>query len=575
VDQVFNSISFIDKLKHVAIKEGEGIVKIIEHAPKNNEVVKKHEGWKIPKKDDEYINTKFLNSQEISNFIINLLNQKGKNEKNSPKDIMVLFRKRCEKIMHLKDILKQSNIPVSDSCKINFSDDLIILDLLIIIKFFLLPEDNLNLVSLLKSVFFKLSFDRNNQNIWDRVQIFYPEMAKKLIKFKCDFEEESLYDFYNELLYSYKFIKNFYQEFGLNCHEIIDIFLEKVSEFEKLLLGNKQIFIEWIQDNSEIILDNSNLDGIKLMTVHSAKGLQSPIVILADAGDSENMPNESYFWYKNNLIIPNFNEYKSQKIHQIQNERKNELKKESLRLLYVAITRAESELYVFGESKNKKDSWFNIAKNALGDNFIKYSDIKIKEPKYIFDKLECEDNNIPNYFNENYVLDAVKQNEIASNKEQIFSDIAIIRGNFIHKILCDISKICKTDIEEYITSLAYDENFDLLPKNDVDEIILITEDILKKFPNIFARNVFSEVSVANLAKNSKSILKIDKLIIQDNQIEIIEIKTDKSKAISKNNTPSEYSNQLNIYKKCISKIYPDIKVICKILSFYQKEMITL
>ncbi len=583
VDQVFNSISFIDKLKHIAIKEGKGIVKIIEHLPNSNKVVKKDEGWKIPKKDDEYINTKFLNSQEISNFIINLLNQKNTSEKKIPKDIMVLFRKRCEKMKYLKDSLKQNNVPVSDSCKINFSDDLIILDLLAIVKFFLLPEDNLNLVSLLKSVFFKfsekdifkLSFDRNNQNIWDRVQIFYPEVAKELIKFKCDFEEESLHGFYNKLLYSYKFIKNFYQEFGRNCHEIIDIFLEKVSEFEKLLLGNKQIFIEWIQDNSEIILDNSNLDGIKLMTVHSAKGLQSPIVILADAGDSENMPNESYFWYKNNLIISNFNEYKSKKIHQIQNERKNELKKESLRLLYVAMTRAESELYIFGEGKNKKDSWFNIAKNALGENFIKYSDLKIKEPKYIFDKLECEDNNIPNYFNENYVSNAVEQNDIASTKEQIFSDIAVIRGNFIHKILCDIAKICKTDIEEYITSLAYDDNFDLLPKNDVNEIIQITADILKKFPNIFARNVFSEVSIANLAKNSKAILKIDKLIIKEKQIEIIEIKTDKSKAISKNNIPSEYSKQLNIYKRCVSNIYSNKKVICKILSFYQKEIIIL
>ena len=151
VDQVFNSISFIDKLKHSAIKGGKGVVKIIEHLPKIDKVIKQDKGWKIPQKDEKYINTKFQNSQEISNFIIHLLNRYNQSEKIVPNDIMVLFRKRCEKMKHLKDILKQKNIPVSDSCKINFSDDLIILDLLAIVKFFLLPEDDLNLISLLKS----------------------------------------------------------------------------------------------------------------------------------------------------------------------------------------------------------------------------------------------------------------------------------------------------------------------------------------------------------------------------------------------------------------------------------------
>ena len=68
----------------------------------------------------------------------------------------------------------------------------------------------------------------------------------------------------------------------------------------------------------------------------------------------------------------NVNEYKNHTIKEIINQRKVKLKQESLRLLYVAMTRAEDELYIFGESGNKKDSWYSIAKTILADNFVKY-----------------------------------------------------------------------------------------------------------------------------------------------------------------------------------------------------------
>ena len=584
VDKVFNSIDFINKLNHIAIKKGTGVVKIIEHSITPSKEVSEKNCWKIPEKNEDFFDNKLFNAEEIANFISYLLNRNHANCKVAHKDIMVLFRKRCEKMKHLIQILKQNNIPISEENKINFSDDIIILDLLSIVKFFLLPEDNFNLVCLLKAAFFnfteeqifKISYDRKKQNVVDILQKLHPKTSKLLQELEESYKNLSLYDFYIHILYQKKFINNFYEEFGNNCQEIIDIFLDKISEFEKQLLGDKEVFLEWLQYNSDINVDNNNLKGVKIITVHAAKGLQSPTIILADAGDSENMPNENFFWHNERLIIPNVSEYKNSKIKEIVNDRKIKLKQESLRLLYVAMTRAEDELYVFGENGNKQDSWYNITKTILPNNFIKYSEFGISNQQNIEDNNLVSTNiELPHYFREDYVVENIEKKEIASLEKQLYSDLSVTIGNFIHKILSDAPKIPMQNLVNYIKNLSNNSLFNTIPNREIIEISLLTKDIMDKFPNIFKNEVLSEVSVNNLAKKSDTIIKIDKLIVEDNHVEIIEIKADKAKILSNSNLPVEYIRQLEIYKKCISYIYPNKKITCKILSFYQKELICL
>ena len=584
VDKVFNSIDFINKLNHIAIKKGIGVVKVVEHSIAPSKKINEKNCWQIPEKDEDFFDSKLFNAEEIANFILHLLSHTHSNCKVIHKDIMVLFRKRCEKMKHLIQILKQSNIPVSEENKINFSDDIIILDLLSIVKFFLLPEDNFNLVCLLKSAFFnftekqifEISYDRNHQNIIDVLQKLHPKTSQLLQELEESYKNLSLYDFYIHILYQKKFINTFYQEFGTNCQEIIDIFLDKISEFEKQLLGGKEVFLEWLQYNSDITVDNNNSKGVKVITVHAAKGLQSPIIILADAGDSENMPNENFFWHNERLIIPNVSEYKNSKIKEITNERKIKLKQESLRLLYVAMTRAEDELYIFGENGNKQDSWYNITKTILPNNFVKYSEFGISNQKNIEDdNLVSTNIELPHYFKEDYVVENIKKKEIASLEKQLYSDLSVARGNFIHKILSDAPKIPMQYLVNYIKNLANNSSFNLIPNKEIEEISLLTTDIMHKFPYIFKNEVLSEVSISNLAKKSNTIIKIDKLIVDADCVEIIEIKADKAKILSNSNLPIEYIRQLETYKKSISYIYPNKKITCKILSFYQKELIFL
>ena len=95
------------------------------------------------------------------------------------------------------------------------------------------------------------------------------------------------------------------------------------------------------------------------MTVHSAKGLQAPVVILADASESENLPSDTVFWHEGKPLISNAL-INDTTMKSIKNEYKEKLKEESMCLLYVAMTRAGDELYACGQENKSQDSWYKI-----------------------------------------------------------------------------------------------------------------------------------------------------------------------------------------------------------------------
>lgn len=582
VDRIFNSIRFTHNLNHIAVKDGVGKVQVIEHSYQEPERIKEV-GWALPQKEKSVSEKRQHNSEELADFVEHLLSRGDV----KPNDIMVLFRKRGERIGYFIEALKEKNISVSQTDKLEFAENLLILDLLSVIKFCLLPEDDLNLACLLKSSFFhfteeelfKISYKRGEESIWDVLQKFEVDVSQFLLKLREEYKGSSIYQFYTNLLYRHKFIMKLRDEFGVASQEIVDLFLDKVLEFEAKHQSGGQSFLEWIKDNSYIAIKNDHIDGVKVITAHSAKGLQSPIVIIADASDSENSPADPYCWYNDRLIIQYSNKYEINMIAKIKQERNAKVKQESLRLLYVAMTRAENELYIFGDAKSKEDSWYSIARNILSEHFIKYAQTTRDKPAIALNPKEENDDSIilPDFLTEGYVSQKIERNfQIASEEAQIYSDLSVTRGNFIHKILSDIAKISEQDIERYVKCIANTENFKILSDKEVDEIIGITKSIIQKFPDVFyGDNVVSEMSLKSDVEGGAISAKIDKLIINENSICIIEIKADKSKQITIDSIPYEYKRQLEIYKKCISLVYPNKNITCKLLSFYQRKLLEL
>jgi ATP-dependent helicase/nuclease subunit A len=165
---------------------------------------------------------------------------------------------------------------------------------------------------------------------------------------------------------------------GQEARDPIDELLNAALEFERVAIPSLQRFLDWFdRGDVEIVRDPSQpLDAVRVMTAHGAKGLQAPLVILADAtADPEARPRSTLDWQADqDTKLPVFRPRKEQRsgvlAEAITTADARELA-EHWRLFYVAATRAEERLEIAGSlgprSKGvpSENSWYAVAEAAL------------------------------------------------------------------------------------------------------------------------------------------------------------------------------------------------------------------
>jgi len=275
-----------------------------------------------------------------------------------PQDIMILLRKRSILQDHLVAALKLKNIPISNLASKSFGNSIYIYDLLAALRFISQPFDKMNLVALLKAhpfnytdhYIFELCRD-GSVDIYSKIrdiQLIDMIMHQaKLLDLKefCQWYLDQVYRIENKETTRFKnYILTYYQT--TNPFKIsVQHFIIWLSE----LIGNKQ----------QKLYDNNS---IRITTIHSAKGLEAPVVILADPYKSNKTFNNK-FAYADNICLLN-SKHASQKVKSIIKRDELSLRMENIRLLYVAMTRPKNELHVFG-TYNSQDSWYSLIKSTI------------------------------------------------------------------------------------------------------------------------------------------------------------------------------------------------------------------
>jgi ATP-dependent helicase/nuclease subunit A len=148
-----------------------------------------------------------------------------------------------------------------------------------------------------------------------------------------------------------------------------------------------QGFLEWLErDDFEIARDPSAPhDAVRVMTVHGAKGLQAPLVILADAAfDPDKTPARSVALTLDDIgSVPIFRPRKDERIglldHAVRTAETRD-REEHWRLLYVAATRAEEMLVIGGalgpamRGAPPAQSWYAALDAVLADMGADWAD---------------------------------------------------------------------------------------------------------------------------------------------------------------------------------------------------------
>jgi len=162
--------------------------------------------------------------------------------------------------------------------------------------------------------------------------------------------------------------------------------------FEREATPTLQLFLDWFdRDEVEVTRDPSApLDAVRVMTVHGAKGLQAPLVILADAtGDPGASPRGTIDWpiEEEGDPLPVFRPRKAELAGSLAEAlaavEKRE-REEHWRLLYVALTRAEEYLVIGGalgpraRGQPPAESWYA----ALGAALSSLGAEEVEDPRW-------------------------------------------------------------------------------------------------------------------------------------------------------------------------------------------------
>ncbi|MED1576223.1 helicase-exonuclease AddAB subunit AddA [Bacillus safensis] len=160
---------------------------------------------------------------------------------------------------------------------------------------------------------------------------------------------------------------------------------ERSKQYEKAAFRGLFRFLRFIERMQERGDDlgaaktfSETEDVVRMMTIHSSKGLEFPIVFTAGLGRNFNMMdlNQSYLLDKelgfgSKYIHPELRiSYATLPLVAMKKKMRKELLSEELRVLYVALTRAKEKLFLVGSVKNQVKALSKWQNAATGEDWL-------------------------------------------------------------------------------------------------------------------------------------------------------------------------------------------------------------
>lgn len=326
------------------------------------------------------------------------------------------------------------------------------------------------------------------------------------------------------------------------------------------------------------IASPENMDAIRIMTIHKAKGLEFPVVIFPFVNERIYKRTEKKIWAPTDAEEMNgFDELllvEKDELSKYANEtavvfeeEKQKMELDAMNVLYVALTRAEKALYIVSEKKPKQSS--NQKINSYSDLLINYLIEKNlwnnENATYNFGALEvsnevkAENNNNDLQYQYSY-RDRPNFN-IITKSGMLWDDDrkeAIEHGTFIHYIL----SLIKThkDLDIALAKVLRDGDIAksqlAQTKKKVEEVLRhpeLTEFFTEKY------NVMNERAI--LTKEGK-LLRPDRISILNNELTLIDYKTGMKNP--------KYKEQLYAYSDALENMGFSVKK--KIIVYINEEV---
>lgn len=299
------------------------------------------------------------------------------------RDIVILLRSSVGRADILEKVLYEKGIPVYADSSNNFLESYEILNVISLLRIIDNPLLDIDFTTVLRSFFG--GFDLNeitNIRILNKEVYMYEafleyakktnnEKAVKFLNFLEDLKETEKYLGVSEMLNKILIDSGYMNYISLeNNGELkkanLKLFLKRAEEYESLGNIGLHRFIKYLDkleiNNADLV--SANIIGekenvVRIMTIHSSKGLEFPIIFLANSDKKVNTRDlkentllslkygigSDYFDYNKRIKYPTLIK------EAIKIKLREELIAEEMRVLYVALTRAKEKLIITATKK--------------------------------------------------------------------------------------------------------------------------------------------------------------------------------------------------------------------------------
>ena len=515
-------------------------------------------------------------------------------------DILILVQRRSDLFSEIIRACKAAGLEIAGADRLRVGAELAVKDLAAVLSFLALPEDDLSLANALKSPLFGWSEqqlftlahhrpDTRNSYLWTALRNSEdrPETLSVLgdLRKQADFLRP--YDLIERVLTRHDGRQKLIARLGTEAEDGIDALLSQALAYESTGVPSLTGFLSWMEtDDVEVKRQmDSQGDRIRVMTVHGAKGLEAPIVFLPDTAYRDNQVKSELLPAGDHVVWKMNKDGSPPALDPLQDEIKAKQAKERMRLLYVAMTRAEKWLIVGAAGKvgDGDSSWYNIVADGMtqtGDVATQSGDMDIRRvshldwdapalvavPKVLPPVIE-----IPQFAP---VVDEVTLKTVSPSMLKgakvlpgdpglMDEDTAKARGRQVHLLLEHLPHV-RAEERLRIGRLLVASNDDFGDDALIEDVITLLG--TPELANLFDSDALVEVDItANLPDGRRMHGTIDRLLISDAHVLAVDYKTNHSVPTTVEKTPEGLLQQMGAYHAALSQVYPDHTVEVAIL----------
>jgi ATP-dependent helicase/nuclease subunit A len=502
-------------------------------------------------------------------------------------DFLILVQRRSDLFQEIIRACKKCNLPIAGADRLKLGAELAVKDITALLSFLATPEDDLSLATVLRSPLcgwteaelYALAQPRRGY-LWEALRdraAEFPTTHSLLsdLRDRADFLRP--YDLIERLLTRHDGRRRLLQRLGPEAEDGIDELLSQALAYERTDVPSLTGFLVWLSSDEVEVKRQMDSEGhrIRVMTVHGAKGLEAPIVILPDTGDIRPQERDEVIEVDTVPVWRTAADESPAPIAAARARRKERDAEERLRLLYVALTRARCWLIVCGAGEAKQDQcWYNLVAaglQAAGAEVLPAGRLRHAfghwpdpEPRPAQATLLPA---LPDWATRPAATVARppqprSPSDLGGAKalpgDGLDEDSAKARGTALHLLLEHLPGVAAPDRQALAAALIPD------PALHAELLAEVTVVLSAQAP-LFARPALTEVTLTADLHGQVLIGTLDRLIVEPRRVLAIDYKSNRVVPPDAAQVPEGILRQMGAYAHALAQIYPDRQIETAIL----------